>query len=109
MIYVIETYDEVYFDSHISNVYETEIDIEKEYSNLLNNAAREFDITINPHHPTVMMNHINHHPHLTKEEYNKRLKKWNKFVNENNIISFIESLKIEEKSFKRIYDTRRID
>ena len=109
MIYIIETYDEIYFDSHISNVYETEIDIEKEYSNFLNNAAREFDITINPHHPTVMMNHINHHPHLTKKEYNKRLKKWNEFVKENNITKFIESLKIEGKSFKKVYDWSRTD
>lgn len=102
MIYIVEKYDDYYDYSRISSVHETEVDIEQEYSNFLNMKAQELGIINNPNYPKIMMDHPHHHPHLTKKEYNKKFIMWNKLLMKNDIVSFIEGLKIEKKPFQII-------
>lgn len=66
--------------SFVNAVYESPFeDLKEQYRAELVGIAKADDLIVNPHHPTIPMNH-NHNSHLTKEEYNKKIKHWDKFT-----------------------------
>lgn len=89
MIYVREKYDSYMDYRYIENVYEIDNDdIEEEYKQHIQSLADNIGVIINPHWLNLM-NWTNHHPHLTKTEYNRLHKQWNKILKNNPLSKYI--------------------
>ncbi len=105
MIYIIKQYDNVSEGSCIIAVIETDLDIKNIYNEFVYAKAKEMDIVINRHWLNIM-NHEDHNTHLTKSEYKKKRKEWEKFLKQNTFLNFAKSeLRIIPKEFKTIYNS----
>jgi hypothetical protein len=90
--------------SYVNNVWEVDCeDVEKTYLEFLLAQAEEKGITINPAWGNIM-NHENHHPHLSAKEYREKEKGWKKFLRKWNIEQFIgNKLKGRKVTYKEIH------
>ena len=89
---------------YVNNVWEVDCDdIEKMYLEFLLFQSKNMDITINPVWGNIM-NHENHHPHLSTKEYKQKEKEWKKFLRKWDIEYFIEhELNGQKVKYKEIY------
>ncbi len=79
MIYITHTHSIIDDSTSIKAVYDSPIDNAKErYKKFMISESEKQGIVINPHW-LMMMNHENHHPTLSKEEYKQKNKTWCKF------------------------------
>ena len=108
MIYILEEpYDETdYYSRYVpSQVFEVEdgIDVEQQYKDYIQTLAKEgYNLVVNPHWLNVMDYEL-HNSHLTKSDYNRNKKAWNKLLKVYNISNFIlEELGGKELEFKTI-------
>jgi hypothetical protein len=104
MIYITYRNCNISRTSYINNVWEVVCeDVEKIYSSFLLARAGEKKIKINPHWGNIM-NHEDHHPHLSAKEYKQKEKEWKKFLRKWNIDYFIEhGFKGQKVNFKEIH------
>lgn len=95
MVYLVEVHDIENNKSDFVIVQSIHNDLEHQYKNYVKEKANEFKITINLHWLNIM-NHENHHPHLTKTEYKKLEKTWNKFLKKNDFLTYVVENKLGE-------------
>lgn len=60
------------------------------YYRFLREKAESMGITINSHYNNIM-NHEDHHKHLSEDEYKKAEKKWSRVLKKYDIVWFIEN------------------
>lgn len=102
MIYIVEKYSDMTEHHEIDSVWEVDADdVEERYKKWMIDFATDVrKIVINPHWLN-MMNHKDHHPHLSAEEYKQKEKSWEKFLNSRTIEWYIkEKLKGKRLNYK---------
>lgn len=105
MIYIVKWNDRITKTTYTNSVWEVkgDVDVEQSYSNFLAAKAEELGIVINEHWHNIM-NRENHHPHLTEEEYETKVKQWKKVLRRHNIESYLGNvLRARKVEFKEIY------
>jgi hypothetical protein len=89
MIYITYKHSSFSNGTFINNVWESPYkDLEIAYRTFLREKSDELSIVINPHWGNIM-NHEDHHKHLSKIEYKSKVKEWNKFIKIWNFDKFI--------------------
>jgi len=93
MIFITNRYCQFTEGTNINNVWEVNSNNpEQDYKNFMISAAKEnFQIEINPHWLN-MMNHKDHHPHLSSREYLKLLSLWEKYSKLWTIETYLEKV-----------------
>jgi hypothetical protein len=106
MVYIIREYDDNCESYTIIGVIETDLKINKLYSDFVQEKAKEMDIVINPDWLNIA-NHQDHNTHLTKSQYNKKDKDWTKFLKQNTLLMFVKSeLGLSTKVFDTLSNDR---
>lgn len=78
------------FNDHFFEIPDA-VNPKKEYYNLLAEEAKKLGAVFNPHWYNLM-NHKNHHPHLTEEEYADLEVAWEKVLEVNSIFNFLSKV-----------------
>ena len=103
MIYI--TYRNSNFDNSLSvnNVWEVNCNnVQEKYIEFMHEKAKEINVVINPHWPSIM-NWQDHNNHLSIGEYGNKEKQWNKIKRQWNIDKFIsEILKGRKQHYENI-------
>ncbi len=106
MIYITYKYNEFSEHEIVNNLWEIDIigDVESLYKEyMISKAKDEFDIIIN-HHWLNIMNYKDHNSHLSKSEYNKKEKLWNKCLLKHTVDFYIsEILKGKKLEYINLY------
>lgn len=103
MIYITEEYCHLSEGRSINKVWQVDSNsVEEDYKAfMLQEAEKHFEIVINPHWLNIM-NHKNHHPHLSSADYKSREKAWKKYLNtwpvEKYIEEILEGVQLEYKT-----------
>ena len=97
MIYLIYKNCNISQESHVESAWHSNHeDLKWRYKTFLLSEAIDLGITINPHWYN-MMNHDNHHPLLSKDEYKKKAKAWERFMKFNDFKAYIERERLAVK------------
>ncbi len=104
MIVITYRYDRLMETSFIKNVWEVSYsDVEKLFLTFICAEAEKREIVCNPHWKNIM-NHKDHHPHLTEEEYKQKEKEWKKYLRMWNVDKYIaEILKGTKLNYEEIH------
>lgn len=89
MIYIRTKYDSLCEDTHIVAVYSVICkDVSLEYKKFMIDKAQKINLNINPHWLNAM-DYENNNTHLSIDDYNIKLKQWEKILRTWNIGKFI--------------------
>lgn len=104
MIYIVEKYCDIAEHYTVNSIWEVDCeDVGAKYREyILDFAQKEAKIVINTHWLNIM-NHKDHHPHLSVKEYKQKEKSWKNFLNSKPIEWYIkEHLKGTKLEFKTL-------
>ena len=108
MIYILERVlvDEwTWNTTTVKHVFEVPngIDVVKEYRDHILEVAKTMSVVVNPHWFNLM-NHEDHHPHLSESEYLELSEAWEKTLKVESKFSFLKSLG-QELEFKDLSES----
>ena len=89
MIYIRNHYDRLCEDSIIAGVYDVPCkNAEEQYKLFMLEKAKEINLEINPHW-LHELDYTLHNSHLSKSDYNKKVKKWHKIRRKWNMANYM--------------------
>ncbi len=106
MIYVTYKNDNMFGELRVNNVWsilkDNSEDVEGQYSNFMLEKAEKLNLVVNPHYLTAM-NYEDNNTHLSKKEYDLKVKEWSKIRRMWNIDKFIaDKLNGYKEEFREI-------